>query len=107
MDKDILRITRKNLGWRQKRIMTEVRTTENEFRSHVTSWLNAAIHNGGYPFENASEDPRLAMVWQKYRTYLKGIREELMQAFVRRTGDESISERLTAEVMEGLTSRKN
>ena len=40
--------------------MPIVHTTENEFRSQVISWLNAAINRGGYPFEFASADPSLA-----------------------------------------------
>ncbi|MEK7532199.1 MAG: hypothetical protein AAB579_01150, partial [Patescibacteria group bacterium] len=43
--------------------MVDVHTTENEFRSGVTSWLNAAIAAGGYPFESATEDTGLATVY--------------------------------------------
>lgn len=39
---------------------SSIRSSENEFRSQVISWLNAAINRGGYPFELASADPSLA-----------------------------------------------
>ena len=33
------------------------KTTENEFRSQVVSWLNEFLSSGTYPFEVASNDP--------------------------------------------------
>jgi len=38
----------------------------------------------------------------KYRNYIKEIRKKLMREFIMRTGDERLSERLTAEVMEEI-----
>lgn len=40
--------------------MPQVRATENEFRSQVIAWLNAAVARGGYPFEMVSADPSLS-----------------------------------------------
>ncbi len=45
-------------------------------------------------------DVRMAVV--SYKKYLKEIRAKLMREFIMRTGDEKLSERLTAEVMEEL-----
>lgn len=39
---------------------------------------------------------------QKYRMYIDEVRKGLMRAFVARTGDASLSERLSAEVLEDL-----
>jgi len=39
--------------------MPEVKTTENEFRGKVITWLNARIAQGGTPFEQATEDPSI------------------------------------------------
>jgi len=36
-----------------------VKTTENEFRSQVVSWLYEFIHIGTYPFEDVSSDPSI------------------------------------------------
>jgi len=39
--------------------MSTVKTTENEFRSQVVSWLNEFIRVGSYPFEVVSSDPSI------------------------------------------------
>ena len=41
--------------------MPTVKTTENEFRSQVISWLNEFIGTGTYPFEVASSDPSITV----------------------------------------------
>jgi type I restriction-modification system DNA methylase subunit len=39
--------------------MADIKTTENEFRSQVVSWLNEFIKEGSYPFECATSDPSI------------------------------------------------
>ena len=39
--------------------MSTVKTTENEFRSQVVSWLYEFIQVGTYPFEDVSSDPSI------------------------------------------------
>jgi type I restriction-modification system DNA methylase subunit len=45
--------------------MADIKTTENEFRSQVVSWLNEFIKDGSYPFEVASSDPSLKVSEKK------------------------------------------
>lgn len=44
----------------------------------------------------------VAQAIQNYRKYLEELREELMRAFVRRTGDEQLSERMVSQTMDEL-----
>lgn len=45
--------------------MSDIKTTENEFRGQVISWLNEFIKDGSYPFEVASSDPSIKVSEKK------------------------------------------
>ena len=41
--------------------MVDIKATENEFRSQLTSWLNGYFQAGNYPFESATNDVSVAV----------------------------------------------